>query len=71
MNWDIYKAKNWMLAQGMNHIRAGLFTEGGEMIFESKWGDGCNTMDSFKITVKRICWWDDNAIAEAVKEVMK
>lgn len=70
MKWDIYKAKSWMLKAGMQHIEDGLFSEGGEMVYEAKWGDGCDTIKDFKATIKRVCCWDDEIIEEAIKEML-
>lgn len=73
MNWKIYnifKAKDWMLKTGMDHIEANLFAEGGELIFEAKFGDGCDTIEDFKLTLKRICYWDDDTIEEAIEEIV-
>lgn len=71
MKWDIYKAKSWMLRCGMDHIENGLYAEGGELVFESKWGDGCNTQDFFIDTLKTVCLWSDDEIEDAIKEALK
>lgn len=42
MNWNKYKTSKWLLNLGMNHIRDGLFAEGGELVYESKFGDAPN-----------------------------
>jgi hypothetical protein len=67
--WDIYKAKAWMLRTGMDHIRDGLSLEGGDLIYESKWGDGCHSRKQFIQTVKSICCWDDDMIEDTIKEI--
>jgi hypothetical protein len=71
MKWDIYKAKAWMLRTGMEHIEGGLFAEGGEMVYEAKWGDGCDTLQSFYDVLKDVCCWDDDLIEDAIKEAMQ
>lgn len=69
MKWDIYKAKSWMLKCGMEHIEEGFFTEGGELVFEAKWGTGCETETYFRDTLERIVSWAEEDIDDAVKEV--
>lgn len=71
IKWDIYKAKAWMLRTGMDHIRDGLFAEGGELVFEAKWGEGCETERKFRFAIKNACQWEDEDIEEAIKEAMK
>jgi hypothetical protein len=71
IKWDIYKAKSWMLRTGMDHIRDGLFAEGGELVFEAKWGEGCDNERKFRFTLKNICEWEDEDIEEAIREAMK
>jgi hypothetical protein len=71
MKWDIYKAKTWMLKTGFEHLEEGFYAEGGEMIFEAKWGDGCDTQKKFEETIRDVLCWEDEDIAEAVKEVMQ
>lgn len=69
MKWDVYKAKAWMLKNGMDHIRDGLYAEGGEMVYEAKWGDGCDTPENFYDVIKDVCCWDDDMIEEVIKEI--
>lgn len=68
MNWNINKAKACMFKLGMDHIKDGLFVEGGELVFESRWGDGCDTDSLFKETIKNICCWDVEDIDSFMKE---
>lgn len=70
MKWDIYKAKAWMLRTGMEHIEGGLYAEGGELIFESKWGEGCDSKELFMDTLSNVCCWTDDEIEDVIKEVM-
>lgn len=67
MKWDIYKSKAWMLKVGMEHIRDGLFAEGGEMVYEAKWGDACDSEKAFKKCIKTVCNWDDDLITDAIR----
>jgi len=69
MSWDIYKAKLWFVKTGMDHIKDGLYIEGGELIFESKWDAGANSIDDFKEAIKRICWWDEDMIEDTIHEI--
>lgn len=69
MNWDIYKAKQWMLQAGMDHIKDGLYAEGGELLYEAKYGDGADTEDNFVDTMQRVCCWDDDFIDAAIDEI--
>jgi hypothetical protein len=71
MSWDIYKAKSWMLRVGMDYIEAELFAEGGELVYEAKWGFGCNSELDFRETIKDICCWDEDEIDGAVQEILK
>lgn len=71
MKWDIYKAKSWMLRVGMDHIKDGLFAEGGEMLYEAKWGDGCDTEYRFRRSLQSITHWEDEDIDDAVQEIIK
>ena len=71
MKWDIYKAKDWMLKCGMDHIRDGLFGEGGAMVYAAKWGDGCDTEEQFREVLNEVCWWDKDDIDDAVREVVQ
>ncbi len=71
MIWDIDKAKAYMFQMGMEHIESGLNEEGGELIYEAKWGDGCSSENKFATTIKRICWWENESIEKAIKEVDK
>lgn len=68
MIWSIDKASMWMFNTGMEHIEDGLFSEGGELIYESKFGDGCFTKINFINSMKRICWWDEDSIIDVIKE---
>jgi hypothetical protein len=67
--WDVYKAKRWMLQVGMDHIKDGLYAEGGELVYESKWGDGCDTEKLFRESLRQICWWDKDMIDDSIKEI--
>jgi hypothetical protein len=67
--WDLHKAKRWLLQVGMDHIKDGLPHEGGELIYEAKWGDGCNTEDNFRCIMKKVCCWDEDIIDDAIKEI--
>lgn len=71
MKWSIDKAKAWMYETGMNHIRDGLFTEGGELIYEAKFSDGCHTEDAFRDAIALICGWEPDDIDEAVMSAMQ
>lgn len=71
MDWDVYKAKKALLEMGMDHIKDGLYSEGGEMIFEVKWGDACNSEEEFFEAIKSICCWDDEDITEYIERVVK
>ena len=71
IKWDIYKAKAWMLRVGMDHIKDGLFAEGGEIMYETKWGTGCDNETLFRQTLARICGWNNDDIEDAVKEVLQ
>lgn len=70
MKWDVIKAKEWMLRIGMAHCQDGLFAEGGELIYESKWGKGCNSKNNFKESLSRICWWDEELMDAAIKKLI-
>ncbi len=69
MNWDKYKTSKWLLNIGMNHIRDGLFAEGGELVYESKFGDAPNSKEEFISAIKRICNWDDEDISDAINHI--
>jgi hypothetical protein len=69
MKWDIYKAKQWMINAGMDHIRDGLSSEGGDLIYESKWGDACDSEQKFFSALKRILWWDTDEISEEIRKI--
>lgn len=71
MKWDIYKAKAWLLKAGMDHLHGGLFAEGGEMIYEAKWGDACDTEEKFKQLLIDVCCWTDEDIEIAIEELLK
>jgi hypothetical protein len=71
MNWDIYKAKDWLMKTGMDHIKGGLYAEGGELIYESKWGEASSNRQKFIDTLKRICFWEDEDIEEAIKDIFR
>jgi hypothetical protein len=68
MDWNINKAKDCLLTLGMDHIKDGLFLEGGELVYESRWGTGFETEAEFRNTIKDICWWDEEDIDAFVKE---
>jgi hypothetical protein len=70
MKWDIYKAKAWMLRSGMDHIRDGLYAEGGEMVYEAKWGDACETESNFRELLTEVLCWDTDLIDDVVKEIL-
>jgi hypothetical protein len=70
MKWDIYKAKAWAMRNGMDHIKGGLYAEGGELIYEAKWGEGCDTEASFREAIKDILCYEDEDIDDIVKEIM-
>lgn len=70
MKWDIYKAKAWMLRSGMDHIKDGLYAEGGELVYEAKWGDGGDSEENFRETIKDVLCWEDEEIDDVVKEIM-
>jgi len=70
MKWDKYKAANWLLKVGMDHIKDGLFSEGGELIYESKFGDAPSSIEDFKYAIKRICCWDDDFIDKSIMEIL-
>lgn len=67
MNWDIDKAKAWMIKTGMDHIHDGLYAEGGELVYEAHWGDGCDSKENFFRVMSTVCCWDDDLIKEAIK----
>ena len=67
MDWNINKAKAWMLQTGMDHIHDGLYAEGGELVYEANWGDGCDSKDNFYRTMMEVCCWDNKLIDDAVK----
>lgn len=71
MKWDIYKAKAWALKNGMDHIKGGLFAEGGELVYEAKWGEACDTESNFRELLAEVLCWDTELIDEAVEEVCK
>lgn len=71
MKWDIYKAKAWTLRTGMDHIRDGLYAEGGELVYEAKWGSACETEDDFKEMIAEVLCWDIDDIQNVVKEILQ
>jgi hypothetical protein len=54
----------------MDHIRDGLYAEGGEFVYEAKWGDACENEKRFRKCIKTVCCWEDDLIDDAVKEAM-
>jgi hypothetical protein len=70
MIWDKYKAQRWLLKVGMDHLHAGMFAEGGELIYESKTGDAFESREQFIDSIKRICCWDDDMIQESIQEFL-
>jgi hypothetical protein len=71
MKYNIIKAKLWMENMAMDHIKDGLFAEGGELLYEAKFGTGCNTEKLFRKSIRLICCWDELDIDNAVKEAME
>jgi hypothetical protein len=69
MTWDKYKVQRWLLRVGMNHLQSDLFAEGGELIYESKFGEAAESKDKFIAAIKRICCWDDEMIEESLEEI--
>ena len=70
MNWDELLARDWMFFAGMHHIQDGLTWEGGELIREARWGTACSSRKDFKLSLKRICEWDDLVIQESINELL-
>jgi len=62
--WYNQKAKKALLKLGMDHIRDGLFQEGGELVHEAKYGDGSKTFENLYNLLRRVCWWDDESIED-------
>ena len=71
MSWDTYKAKKAMLELGMDHIKDGLYAEGGELIGEVKWGDACDSEEKFIETIQDILCWDLEDILEYIDNSVK
>lgn len=69
MKWDIYKAKAWTLRNGMDHIRDGLYAEGGELVYEAKWGNACESEADFREMIAEVLCWENDMIDEVVKEI--
>ena len=69
MKWNVNRAKAWMLQQGFNHIEGGLPVEGAELIYQSKWGEGCLSQEQFVKTIKDNLCWDIDSIAETLTEL--
>ncbi len=71
MNWNIERAKKWMFDTGMAHIRGGTFlTEGAELIHDAESGENHKTLESFKILLHDVLWWDAYDINDAIGEVL-
>ena len=57
-----------MVTTGLGLIEDGVFfAEGGELIYEAKWGDGCINKKMFAATLYRVCGWDDDLVNESIK----
>lgn len=70
MKWDPEKAKKYMHKIGMEHIKDGLKLEGADLIYESNFGEGCLTKDSFIKVFKEVCCWEDDDLIHATFEAM-
>ena len=70
MNWDIYKAKAWTLKAGMDHIRDGLYSEGGELVYEAKWGEDCESEFAFRQMIRSVLCWNELLITDIVEKIM-
>ena len=69
--WNVDKAKFWMYNLGMELIEGELFTEGGELVHESVFGNDCERESSFRNCLERVCWWEKELIDQAVDEVVR
>jgi hypothetical protein len=69
--WDIYKAKCWLVQTGLDHIKDGLFAEGGELLYEAKWGVAYLSEKNFHKALVRICCWSHEDIDFFIKEIME
>lgn len=67
MNWNVDKAKEWLFNTGLDHIRDSLFAEGGELVYESKWGDAFESEKKFRSLISKVLWWEKDDINQAVK----
>jgi hypothetical protein len=67
--WDISKAKLWLLEAAIDHMRDGLFAEGGELFYEANWGDGYKNVNLFYGCMRSICCWSDDSIEDAIEEI--
>jgi hypothetical protein len=66
-----FKVKDWLMQTGMDHIKDGLYAEGGELVYESKWGEASANRQKFSEALKRICFWEEEDIEKAIKDVFR
>ena len=70
--WNVIKAKKYLMRVAMDLIEDGMFAaEGGRLIHEIKFADGCQTQHRFIAVIQEILEWDYETIAESIKEVKK
>jgi len=68
--WNSKKAQRYMLKLAMDLIEDGMFAaEGGRLIHEAKFADGCETHHRFVEVIQQILEWDTHTIVEALDEV--
>lgn len=69
--WHADRAKNYMNELANDFIEGLLFAEGGELLYEVRHGDGCNSEKNFRSVIKNVCWWDADLIDQAVVEAQQ
>ncbi len=67
--WNAHNAKKWLLRTGMDHIKDGLYAEGGMLVEDALWGSDHVTRKGFRKLMKDVCWWDNDMIDDAIWEI--
>lgn len=70
MKWNKAKVSTWLFNTGMKHIEDGLFAEGGELIYESKFGSASESAAEFIDKIRDICEWDYEDIHETMQKIL-
>lgn len=74
MKWYPKAAKAYLIRLANDFIAdpmGGLYAEAGELLAEARHGSAYKTEEEFKNFLHKVCWWDEDALNDAVEEVTR